>query len=115
MTKPLQNNNKNTRRRPPAATPEGQINRCISLAYDLAEKQLEEGTASSQVISKFLELGTKEKELAIKRAEHENELLKAKTEAIKSQARSEEFYKKVINAFRSYSGTPVNEEDYEDC
>lgn len=35
----------------PALTPEARENQLISLASDLAEKQLREGTASSQVIT----------------------------------------------------------------
>lgn len=116
MTKPQSMSSKTTKRRPPAMSPERKISRCVSLAYDLAEKQLEDGSASSQIISKFLELGTKKAELELERARHENELLKAKTEALKAQARSEEMYKKVISAFRSYSGQPPIDEDdeYED-
>ena len=46
----------------PALSPETKENQMISLAMDLAEKQLIEGTASSQVISHFLKLGsTKER------------------------------------------------------
>lgn len=115
MTKPQSMSSKTTRRRPPAMSPEMKISRCVSLAYDLAEKQLEDGSASSQIISKFLELGTKKAELEIEKAKHETELLKAKTEALKSQARSEEVYKKAIAAFRSYSGQPpLEDDDYED-
>ena len=40
----------------PATTPEGRENEMVSLAIDLAEKQIREGTASSQVITHFLKL-----------------------------------------------------------
>jgi hypothetical protein len=43
--------NKPKRRRAPATTPEARENQLISLAVDLAERQLLEGTASSQVLS----------------------------------------------------------------
>ena len=42
----------------PALTPEARENQMISLAVDLAEKQLMEGTASSQVITHYLKLGS---------------------------------------------------------
>ena len=46
----------------PALTPEARENQLISLAVDLAEQQLRDGTASSQVITHYLKLGsTKEK------------------------------------------------------
>ena len=42
----------------PALTPEARENQLVSLAVDLAEKQLREGTASSQVITHYLKLGS---------------------------------------------------------
>jgi hypothetical protein len=47
-------NQKLLKKRPPAATPEARENQLAALAYDLAEKQLREGTASSQVVTHFL-------------------------------------------------------------
>ena len=49
---------KKTNKRPPARTPEARENQLISLAVDLAEKQLSAGTASSQVITHYLKLGS---------------------------------------------------------
>ena len=45
------------RRHRPALSPEARENQMISYAVDLAEKQLIEGTASSQVITHYLKLG----------------------------------------------------------
>ncbi len=99
------------RKRPPAKTPEAKENQMVSLAIDLAEKQLANGTASSQVITHFLKIGsTKEKkELAL--LEQELELKKAKTESIQSAKRVEELYINALNAMRSYSGAGKTEED----
>ena len=47
----------------PALTPEARENQMISLAVDLAGKQLQEGTASSQVITHFLKLGSTKQQL----------------------------------------------------
>lgn len=88
----------------PALTPEGRENQLISLAVDLAEQQLREGTASSQVITHFLKLGTEKAQLEKEKLKHENALAEAKTEALKSEKASEEFYKKVIDAVRNYNG-----------
>lgn len=88
----------------PGLTPESEENLCISLATDLAKKQLLDGTASSQVITHFLKLGTTLAKLEKEKLELENENLKAKTEAIKSQQHSEELMEKAINAFRTYAG-----------
>lgn len=92
------------RRRAPATTIEARENQLISLAVDLAERQLAEGTASSQVITHYLKLGTTKERLEKEKLEKENELLKAKTEAIQSAKRVEELYRDALNAMKSYSG-----------
>ena len=95
---------KEKRARPPALTPEGRENQLISLAIDLAEKQLSEGTASSQVITHYLKLGSTKEMLEKEKLRKENELLKAKTESLQSAKRVEELYKDALNAMRRYSG-----------
>lgn len=92
------------RRRAPATTIEARENQLISLAVDLAERQLAEGTASSQVITHYLKLGTTKERLEKEKLEKENELLKAKTEAIQSAKRVEELYRDALSAMKSYSG-----------
>lgn len=88
----------------PALTPEARENQMISLAVDLAEKQLMEGTASAQVITHYLKLGATTAQFEKEQLRLENELLKAKAEALKSQERQEELYKSAIEAMRNYSG-----------
>lgn len=103
------------RRRPPATTPEGRENQLISLAIDLAEQQLSEGIASSQVITHFLKLGTAREKLEKEIMEEQKKLLKAKTEAIEANKRVEELYKEALNAMRAYSGNSSEEDEfYED-
>ena len=92
------------RRRAPATTPESRENQLISLAVDLAEKQLLKGTASSQVISHYLKLGSTKERLEKQMLEKQVELIQAKTEAIQSAKKVEELYKNALNAMRSYSG-----------
>lgn len=91
-------------KRRPALTPEAREGQLISLAVDLAEKQLQEGTASSQVITHYLKLGSMREKLERERLEEENKLLRAKAEAIRSAKRSEELMQEAIAAFRNYSG-----------
>ena len=93
-----------TRKRRPALTPEARENQMIALAVDLAEKQLMEGTASSQVITHFLKLGSSKAELEREKLAMENELIKAKTESIQSQKKMEEVYLNALNAMKRYSG-----------
>lgn len=93
-------------RRPPATTPEGRENQMIALAVDLAERQLAEGTASSQVISHYLKLGSSRERLEQERIARENDLLLARSEAMESAKRVEELYETALNAMRSYAGQP---------
>ena len=88
----------------PALTPEARENQLIYLATDLAEKQLREGTASSQVITHYLKLGSTKEKLEREKLEEENKLLRAKTENLQSQKNVEEAYLKAINAMKRYSG-----------
>lgn len=88
----------------PALTPESRENQLIALSVDLAEKQLREGTASSQVITHFLKLGSTKNQLELEKIRHENALLEAKTQSIQSAKRVEELYENALNAMRDYSG-----------
>ena len=62
----------------------------ISLAVDLAEKQLLEGTASSQVITHFLKLGSTKAQVEKELLERQRDLAAAKTDSLKSQQKIEE-------------------------
>lgn len=99
------------RRRPPATTPEVRENQLISLAVDLAEKQLSDGTASSQVITHYLKLGSTKERVEKEILEQKKELMKAQTEAIQSAKKVEELYSNALDAMRSYSGQGGVEED----
>ena len=95
----------------PALTVEARENQLIALAVDLAEQQLKDGTASSQVITHYLKLGSTkeriEKEILLK----QKDLITAKTEALQSAKRIEELYTEAIGAMRKYSGHASEEED----
>lgn len=97
----------------PALNPDVRENQLISLAIDLAEKQLREGKASSQVITHYLKLGSSKERLEREKLEKENVLLRAKAEAIESAKRSEEFYAEALKAFRTYAGQGEDTEDEE--
>ena len=103
------------RKRPPATTPEGRENQLVSLAVDLAERQLEDGSASSQVITHYLKLGSTREQLEQERLTRENELLKARVEQLASAKRIEELYETALNAMRTYAGQePIDDEEYDD-
>lgn len=99
------------RRRRPATTPEVREIEISSAAYDLADEQIRQGTASSQVITHFLKMGSTRERLEQQRIEHENELLQVKREAIQSQQRIEELYIDAIAAMKSYSGSGDRSEE----
>ena len=98
--------------RRPALSPEARENQMIALAVDLAERQLMDGTASSQVITHYLKLGSTKERLEMEILEKQKDLMTAKTEALQSAKRIEELYKDAISAFREYNGPGArNEED----
>lgn len=92
----------------PARTPEAQENRMISLAIDLAEKQLMEGTASSQVITHYLKLGSSRERIEKELLEEKKKLAQAKTEALESGKKMEELFNQAMDALRGYRGTDTN-------
>uniref|UniRef100_A0AAU8GPJ0 Terminase small subunit n=1 Tax=Gordonia phage Petito TaxID=3158876 RepID=A0AAU8GPJ0_9CAUD len=91
-------------RRRPATTPESRENQLIAAAVDLAEKQIREGTVSSQVLTHYLKLGSTREKLEQERLRNENHVLKAKAEAMASAKKVEELYGLALNAMRSYAG-----------
>jgi hypothetical protein len=93
-----------SRKRSPALTPEAEESQLISMAVDLAKKQLMEGTASSQVITHFLKLGSTRERLERERLEEENKLLRAKTKSLEAQEANKDLYEQAIRAMRNYSG-----------
>lgn len=97
--------------RRPAMTPDSRENQLINMAVDLAERQLEEGTASSQVITHFLKLGSSKERLEREKLEEENKLLRAKTESLQSQKRVEELYAEALAAMRRYNGQGDSNDD----
>jgi hypothetical protein len=117
MAEPSRTKSKNSRpTRPPATTPEARERQLIARAVDLAEMQMENGSASAQVITHYLKLGSSREKLEQERLARENELLAAKKEAMASAARVEELYSAAIGAMRAYAGQqPLEqEENYDD-
>lgn len=106
-------NERPKQRRPAATTPEARENQLIALAVGLAEKQIEEGTASAQVITHYLKLGTTRERLEQEKLRRENELLKSKSEAIASGKKVEALFSEAISAFKRYSGDD-SEPEHED-
>lgn len=90
--------------RRPAKTPEERESQLVSMAMDLAESRIREGTASAQELTHFLKLGTTRNQLEQEKLMRENKLLEAKAEQIESGQRTEELYSEALSALRSYKG-----------
>ena len=92
-----------SKRTRPFLTPEAKENQMISLAIDLAEQQLRDGTASSQIITHYLKLGSTKERIEKEILEKQKTLIEAKTENLQSAKRIEELYTNALNAMRNYS------------
>lgn len=95
----------------PGLTPESRENQLISLAVDLAEQQLRDGTASSQVITHYLKLGSTKERIEKEILEKQRDLIVAKTQSLKSADKLEKLYVKAMNAMRDYSGNGSAEDE----
>jgi hypothetical protein len=105
---------KPTRRRP-ATTPEQRENQLIAMAADLAERQMRDGTASSQIITHYLKLGSTREKLEQEKLRQDNLLAEARIKQIESAAHIEELYGKAIAAMRGYAGLdPEPETDFDE-
>lgn len=97
--------------RPPATTPEARENQLIAAAMDLAERQIRDGTASSQVVTHFLKLASVREQLEREKLRGENIVLKAKAESMGTGARIEELTARALEAMRSYKGAELEMPD----
>lgn len=95
----------------PALTPEAREQQLISLAVNLVEQRLIDGTASSQETTHFLKLASTKARLEKEILIEQKKLIAAKAESIYSQQRSEEMFSEAIKAFKRYSGQGGDEED----
>lgn len=114
MAKVKHTEKKSTEKRRPYLTAEARENYMIALATDLAEQQLLDGTASSQIITELLKRGSEKHRFELEKLREENALLKAKTEAIQSAKNVEALYAEALNAMKLYSGNGGPARDDED-
>lgn len=98
-------------RRPPAKTPEARENQLAAMAYDVIEKQLRDGTASSQILTQLLKSVSAREQLEKARIEAGTVLDRAKLEAMGNDKDQNVLYQAAINAMRSYQGVDPSEVD----
>ena len=97
----------------PATSPQEREDELIDLAVALAEKQLRDGTASTQVIVHYLKLGSTRGMLEQEMLAHQTELVRAKTESLQSGKRIEELYSNALEAMRIYGGISTQDDEEE--
>ena len=95
----------------PSMSAEAVENRLINKAYKAVEKRIEDGTATAAELIHFLRLGSTKEQLELEKLKKENELLKVKAGAIRSQEETKELYENAIKAFNRYSGHDKYEGD----
>ena len=98
-------------RKRPATSPEARENQLISMAYDLAEQQLADGTISSSALTQLLKAGSLKNEMELEKIKRENKVLERKADALESAKKVEALYSEAMKAFRSYSGLGADEHE----
>lgn len=93
----------------PSVTDEEQENKLIALSYRQAEQQLIEGTASSQIVTHFLKLGTRKADLELEQAKLQNRLLEEKILSEQSSIEINKMFTQVMEALKVYNGDPEAE------
>lgn len=101
-------------KQPPATTPEARENQLIMLAYDLAERQLRDGSASSQIITQLLKSGTVKDQLEKQKLRTEAILAQARVENMSRSEETNEIAQRAIDAMRSYKGEDSDFEGNDD-
>lgn len=99
------------RRQAPMRTPEARESQIVSLAYDLVEQRLRDGTATSQETTAVLRLGSQRAKLERDKLASEAKLAAAKAEAIESTRRTEEMMERALGAIRVYTGHAGEDEE----
>lgn len=94
-----------------AMTNAGRESQCIALAYDLVEKRLIEGTATSQETTHFLKMGSSREKLEREVMELQKELIKAKSENYETSKRIEAMLAEGFDAWRSYQSSMTTHEE----
>lgn len=97
----------------PGLTPEAREDQLVALATNLAEKQLLEGTASSQVITHYLKIGSTKERIEKEILAKQKDLIEAKTESLKSEKRIEDLYSEALKAMQGYRGQDTEDENEE--
>lgn len=104
------------RRRSPAKTPEERESVLIAKSLNLIEKQIDDGSASSQVLSLYAKLGSSREKLEQERLVNENAVLRKKVETMEAAIDVKNLMEDALAAFKGYSGGRSDDryDDYDD-
>lgn len=78
----------------------------IALALGLAERQLLEGTATSQVVTHFLRLGSLRAQVEKEKIQLENNLLIEKIQSEKLGQKMQEMFQNLLESLQTYQAPP---------
>lgn len=102
------------RRRTPARTPLEHESVLISKSLSLIEKQIDEGSVSSAVLSIYAKAGTERDRLEKERLRNENAVLLKKVESMEAVADVKDLLTEALQVFRGYAGEDDDEDEYDD-
>ena len=98
----------------PVHSPRARENQIINLAYDEAEKRIRKGTATSQLLTFFLKLGSLREQMELEKIKSDLKLAEAKINQINEQKDIKKLYQKAIDAQKKYRGSVFSEEEEDD-
>ena len=94
-----------------AQTPEERENQLIALALDRVEERMLNGTASGQEYVQFIRMASSKARAENEKLKLELDLVRAKTENLRQQQRTDEMFANAIAAFKRYSGASDDNEE----
>lgn len=96
------NEKEDKRKNRPALDPEDRDKQLMNKAYNLAEKQLEDGTASPSVINHFLKIASRRETLEREILASQKLLIEAKSHNIKEANDTKKLVEDAMDAIRKY-------------
>lgn len=82
--------------------PQRRMNQVINKAFDVVEKQIEEGTVSPSILTFLMKMGTDKDGLETENLRTKSELNKSRIKEIDEKASQKTMMEKAIQAFKSY-------------
>lgn len=99
------------RRRAPAKTPEERESILVAKSLNLIERQIDDGSVSSAVLSIYAKAGTERDRLEKERLRNENEVLRKKVETMEAAVDVKNLMEEALSAFKGYSGKIVDDDE----